>query len=177
MAQLDQDRIKEIVEAVADRVGGDWLLVGGGLVALWFYNRRVTENIDIVSFSDKTDARYAIMEVAEALGLPIEAVNSPADFFVRRIPDWKKQTEVLYRGREGVIQRPTPTLFLLLKVQRLSEQDFIDCEMLLAEVRKQKLDLDRDRIVRTLEQLLTIDAAGGILSQCQQKKPKTYSRA
>lgn len=36
-----------------------------------------------------------MMEVAEDLGLPIEAVNSPADFFLERIPGWRDQLEFL----------------------------------------------------------------------------------
>jgi hypothetical protein len=33
-ADLDATRLKAIVQSVADRLPGDWLLVGGALVAL-----------------------------------------------------------------------------------------------------------------------------------------------
>lgn len=76
--ELDRARIAEIVEAIADRLPGEFLLIGGALVALWIEPRRVTEDIDIIGFDGDSRQRLALMDLAHDLGLPIEAVNSPA---------------------------------------------------------------------------------------------------
>ena len=129
--ELDRARIAEVVTAVADELTGDFLLVGGALVALWLDPRRMSEDIDIIGFEGESRERFALMELAQRHGLPIEAVNSAADFFVFRIADWREQVEVLQAGARGRVFRPTPTLFLLLKVGRLSETDLDDCVSLL----------------------------------------------
>ena len=75
------------------------------------------------------------MDLAVAHGLPVEAVNSSADYFVRRIDGWRDQLVPLVRGRRAVIYRPNPTLFLCLKASRLTEIDLADCLALLAHCR------------------------------------------
>lgn len=140
---LDRARIDEVITAVADRVAGEFLLVGGGAVALWLEPRRVTEDIDIIGFNGDARERFALMDVASDLGLPIEAVNSAADFFVFRIPDWRAHVVPLRRGRSGTVYRPDATLLLLLKVARLSETDLDDC---LAVLRAHAEDVDAPRV-------------------------------
>lgn len=54
------------------------------------------------------------MDFALAQGLPLEAVNSAADFLPRRIPDRTDELELLHEGTHARIFRPTPTLLLLL---------------------------------------------------------------
>src|SRR3990172_11650529 len=106
--QLDAARIDGIVQQIADRLPGAWVLVGGGLVALWLDRRRVTEDIDIVGIEGTGAERLALLGLAHDLGLPVEALNSAADFFVHRIADWREQTELFRRGRAGRVFRPTP---------------------------------------------------------------------
>jgi len=125
--RLDRDRLEDIIQALGNRLDGDWLLVGGALVALWVEPRRVTADIDLVGLGGTMAERLALMEAAEGLGLPVEALNSAADFFVRRVAGWREEIEPFRRGRRATIHRPTPTLFLLLKLARLSEQDLADC--------------------------------------------------
>lgn len=150
---LDRARIDATIQAAADRLSGDWLLLGGALVALWLEPRRVTEDIDLVGFSDTTADRLALMQLAQDLGLPIEAVNSAADFFVKRIPDWRAQVELFRQGTRARIFRPTPTLFVLLKLRRLSSQDLTDCLTLLERVGIDSLPLDRARLLSELDGL------------------------
>ena len=102
--------------AVCERLDGEWLLLGGALVALWLEPRRVTEDVDLIGLRGTADERYALMELATELGLPVEAVNSAADFFVRRIPDWRAELVELRRGAGATVYRPSVTLFLLLKL-------------------------------------------------------------
>ena len=91
---LDRDRLEELLQAMAERLEGDWLLVGGALVALWLEPRRITEDIDIVGLGGTQGERLSLMEFAESQGLPIETVNSAVDFFVQRIPGWRNVVEI-----------------------------------------------------------------------------------
>jgi hypothetical protein len=124
---LDRDRLEELLDAMAESLAGDWLLVGGALVALWLEPRRLTEDVDIVGLGGTQGERLRLMEFAESQGLPIEAVNSAVDFFVQRIHGWRDEIEIFREQGQIRIFRPSPTLFLLLKVGRLSEQDLEDC--------------------------------------------------
>ena len=157
---MDRNRLEEIVHALGDRLEGEWLLLGGAVVALWLEPRRTTEVVDVIGFGGTAAERHALMELAVGLGLPVEAINSAADFFVFRIPDWREQVEVFYQGARSVVYRPSPTLFLLLKIRRLSAQDFTDCLALLAKARKEGLEHDAQRLTAAFDALApTEDAA------------------
>jgi hypothetical protein len=150
LTDLDGARIDAIVQSVADRLPGDWLLIGGGLVALWFDARRVTEDVDLVGIEGTGADRLSLLGLAHDLGLPVEALNSAADFFVHRIADWREQMELLRQGQSGRILRPTATLFLLLKLRRLTTRDLDDCLHLLERCRTEGLPLDRTRVLAEL---------------------------
>jgi hypothetical protein len=149
-ADLDGTRIDAIVQSIADRLPGDWLLIGGGLAALWFDARRVTEDVDIVGIEGTGADRLSLLGLAHDLGLPVEALNSAADFFVHRIADWRDQIEPFRVGRSGRIFRPTPTLFVLLKLRRLTTRDLDDCLHLLERCRTEALPFDRARVLAEL---------------------------
>ena len=148
--ELDRGRIEEIVRALGDRLDGEWVLLGGALTAIWLLPRRVTEDIDIVSLAGSSGDRLTLMLAAEELGLPVEAVNSAADFFLERIPGWRNRLELHLEGRSARIYRPDPTLFLLLKSRRLSEQDLADCRAMLQKVEAEGLLLDRRAVLECL---------------------------
>src|SRR5437016_2250604 len=112
--ELDRDRIEKLLGRVVDRLSGDWVLLGGALAAVWFRQDRVTEDIDLVSIEDSQERRFELMEFVSSEGLPVEAVNSAADFFLRRIQGWKTELEPFRQGATARIYRPSPTLFLLL---------------------------------------------------------------
>jgi len=156
--RLDRRRIQELVESAADQLDGDWVLLGGSLAALWFTPGRVTEDVDIVSVVDEPERRYALLDFAVAAGLSPEVVNSAADFFLRRIPGWADDLEVLHQGSRGRIMRPTATLFLLLKVGRMSEADLEDCRALFAEAVRSGWPVDAARVVAQLDRLSSTSA-------------------
>jgi hypothetical protein len=154
---FDRARIAALIEAISDQLEGDWLLIGGALVALWLEPDRTTEDIDLIGMRGEPAERYALLDFAARSGLPIESINSAADFFVQRIPGWREQVEVLRVGARGRILRPAPTLFLLLKIGRLSERDLADC---LAAIAASGSSLDRARVKAALAALPPADAAG-----------------
>jgi hypothetical protein len=151
--ELDRGRLDEIVDAIAERLPGEWLLVGGALAALWLEPRRTTEDVDVVGLGGTTGERMALMQLAGELDLPVEALNSAADFFVRRIEGWRDEVEPFRQGSRGRIYRPTVTLFVLLKLRRLSEPDLADCLAAVARARTDGLRFDPSRVLAALDTL------------------------
>lgn len=132
--------LRDLLQRVTDELDGDWLLVGGGVVAVWLSDTRVTEDIDLVGVPGTQEQRYALIEVCVRAGVPPETVNSAADYYLRKIPDWQMHTAPLFTGTRGRILRPTTTLFLLLKLSRLTETDLEDCRVWLAHSEREPVD-------------------------------------
>lgn len=158
--RFDRARIEALVARACERLSGEWLLVGGSAAAVWFAPARTTEDIDLVGLAGTQDERFALMELAAEASLPIEAVNSAAGYFVRRIDGWREQLVELARGPNATIYRPTATLFLLLKIGRLSETDLEDCLALLAACATTGEPIDRDRVRGRVEALSPTDDVG-----------------
>ncbi len=96
-----------------------------------------------MSVDPKPVWRGRLFEVAQRVGLPIEAVNSASDFFLRRVPGWQEELRLLKRGKKGKIFRPSPTLFVFLKLCRGTEADVADCRTVLkkgARLEKRKFE-------------------------------------
>lgn len=146
---LDRTQLDAIVTAVCDRLEGEWLIIGGAIAALWFAPRRTTEDVDIMGLRGEPAERYAILDFAVALGMPVESMNSAADFFVRRISDWRDHVVLFREGGKGRVYRPSATLFLLLKSRRLDERDLADCGALIATGE----DFDRERVANAIDAL------------------------
>ncbi|HUF46831.1 MAG TPA: hypothetical protein VMM93_03385 [Vicinamibacterales bacterium] len=157
LADLDAKRLDAIVQSVVDRLPGDWLLVGGALVALWLDARRVTEDVDLVGIDGTGADRRSLLGLAHDLGLPVEALNSAADYFVERIPDWREHIEPFRTGRAGRVFRPSPTLFLVLKARRLSTRDLDDCFGLLHLCSRDRLPVDATRVLSEIAVLAPTD--------------------
>jgi hypothetical protein len=107
--RFDRSRIQALLQTAGDRLAGEWLVVGGAAAAAWFSPSRTTEDIDLISLAGTQEARLALMELAADAAIPIEAVNSAADFFVKRIAGWRDQLVELMRGSSAVIYRPSAT--------------------------------------------------------------------
>ncbi len=147
LEKYDSQSIRALLERIADELRGDWLLVGGALVAVWFEQRRTTEDLDLIGMTPGGELRYRLLDFICRLGMPVEAVNSAADYFVHRIPDWQEHVTPFLKGKASTIYRPDATLFLLLKVDRMSEQDFEDCRLLLEYCAREATRLDVSRVL------------------------------
>jgi predicted nucleotidyltransferase len=148
---IDRQRVLDLLERAKLQLTGEWLLVGGAFIALTVDERRTTEDIDLVSLSDSNEQRMQLMKLAEDAGLPVEAVNTAADFFVRKIEGWRESMTLIGTGKACVIYGPSPTLLLLLKIGRLSESDLDDC---LATVVAQGREVQRERVRSAITALL-----------------------
>jgi hypothetical protein len=157
--ELDQQTINGLLDQLGKLLNGEWLLVGGALVSIWVEPRRITQDIDLIGLTGASSERLDLMDAAFSLGLPIEAVNSAADYFVHRIPGWRDEIEVLRQYSQCMMYRPTPTLFVWLKMGRLSEQDLQDCIAVISKARAEHLRLDERRLLEAMHQLPETDDA------------------
>lgn len=149
--------MRSLVEQVGQRLDGEWLLIGGAAAASWFAPARTTEDVDLIGLGGTQAERFALMQFAADVGLPIEAVNSAADFFVRRVDGWRDQLVVLHRGPRATVFRPSSTLFVLLKVARLSQTDLEDCLGLIAHCKTNDEAIEHDRVTAALAALPATD--------------------
>jgi len=149
-----------LLELAGDRLSGEWLLIGGAAAAAWFSPVRTTEDIDLIGLVGSQAERLALMELAESAAIPIEAVNTAADFYLRRVDGWRDQLVPLHRGAHATIYRPSATLFILLKLHRLSAVDLEDCLGLVAHCRASGEPIDHARVFARLDELAhTSDAS------------------
>jgi hypothetical protein len=151
--RFDRARIQALLELAGERLTGEWLLIGGAAAAAWFAPVRTTEDIDLIGLGGSLAERLALMDLAASAAIPIEAVNSAADFFIRRIDDWREQLVLLHRGASATIYRPSATLFILLKLARLSAVDLDDCVALREHCETSGEMIDRARIRARLDAL------------------------
>lgn len=156
---LDNARLETILDAISDRLPGDWLVLGGALVSVWLDARRTTEDVDVIGLGGTLAERYALLRLAGDLGLAPETLNSASDFFLEQIPGWRDELEVWKRGAVGTIWRPSPTLLVMLKSGRLSTQDLADCAAAIDRAREEQLPLDVARLLGWIAALPPTDDA------------------
>ena len=159
---LDRVRLDQLLEAACAVLAGDWVLLGGAVAALCFSPHRVTEDIDLVPLGGADSRRYELMDFALAQGLPLEAVNSAADFFLRREEGFVADLELLREGALGRIFRPSPTLFLVLKSTRMTESDLADCLAQVASARENRHAIDVQRVLARLSRADDLDQTGAL---------------
>jgi hypothetical protein len=144
MKPIDKKLLAKFVQMAGDRLKGDWVIIGGTVLPLVGVHHRVTVDIDIVGPPDAgQEQTLVLMEICESLGLPVEAVNQAGAFFLRRIEGWERD-----------LVRPNTTLFILLKLPRLTESDLADCLELLKVARARKEVPDVSRLTKAIANAL-----------------------
>ncbi len=128
MTLLNYKTLKRFVELAGDRLVGDWVIMGGTVLPLLGIEHRTTNDIDIAGPEDAgNEGLFALMSIAEQLGLPVETINQAGAYFLHRIDGWQNEIILLHRGESASIHRPGATLFILLKIGRMTESDLADC--------------------------------------------------
>ena len=146
---IQPESYQKFVNSVADEISGDWLIIGGSLLAILGAHQRVTADIDICPIENmNNDLQLELMNLAIKCGLSIESINPAADFFVKQIPNWKNSIVLLKKGRKGAIYRPSLELYFKLKLARCSESDIADCISFLSWYKKSNLSFDKLLIKR-----------------------------
>lgn len=125
---IQREQYNNFLKSVADDLEGDWLVIGGSLLAIIQAESRTTVDIDLCPLNEMTnELRLSLMTVAQNAGLSIESINPAADFFLKQIPNWKSSIVLFMAGQKGNLYRPSFELYLKLKIERLSQTDIEDC--------------------------------------------------
>jgi hypothetical protein len=126
---LDTQTLKRFLDLAVKRLNGEWLLVGGTLLPAVGISHRSTVDIDFVGLTKaETSQNLELMELAEAMGLPVEAVNPAASFFVHKLGYNSRELLPLRESKSCRIYRPSCELYWKLKLARLTESDYQDCK-------------------------------------------------
>jgi hypothetical protein len=146
--------LDRFIEQALKKLKGDWIIIGGSAAILLDISSRATMDIDIAGPADATNSdMLALMEIAESLGLPPEVINPIGAFFLRKIPDWEKHLVLIEKNSRARIFRPDGTLFLLLKLARMSEPDLEDSIAMVRYCAKRHEGLERERVLSELRAL------------------------
>jgi predicted nucleotidyltransferase len=152
-ALLDPKLLKRFIRLAGERLVGEWVLTGGTVLPLLGREHRSTVDIDLVGLGkDEMGQVLQLMKLAEELGLPVEAINQAGAYFLSKIPSFRAHLVVLHEGKGATIYRPDGTLYLLLKVARMSESDLQDCLEWLKLMKKTGEAVDRERVLRAIAQ-------------------------
>lgn len=149
---ITRKQYDDFINNIADDIESDWVIIGGSLLAIIHASDRSTADIDICPIHDiSNEDRLLLMNVAIKSGLPIEAINPSADFFLRQIPHWKSALVLLKPGKKGNIFRPSLELYLKLKLNRGSDTDIKDCLSFIEWHKKNSLEIDTENIKHILK--------------------------
>ncbi len=147
MTRIDGATLRRFAQLVGERLTGDWVVLGGSALTLIGIGDRVTLDIDVASArASGQDDTIVLLEIALALGLPVEAVNQAAAFFLRDIPDWRADLTAIHKGPSATVHVPGPTLYVLTKIGRLSSSDLADCTTMLRHARAERIPVDTERL-------------------------------
>lgn len=121
--------MKKFIAKALKTLEGEWVIIGGTVLPLMGIDHRVTMDIDLVNlnFRNSTQQTLELMEIAESIGLPVEAINQAGAYFLSKINDVKDHLIPLEQSKNCTIYRPDAYLYLKLKVARCSETDMEDC--------------------------------------------------
>lgn len=155
MRAIDRDTLRRFVALAGERLEGDWVVVGGVVLPLLGLSHRTTVDIDIAGPEGAAaDASLVLFGIAGELGLPVESINQAAAFFLHRIPGWRDRLVPIHQGDRARILVPDPTLFVLLKVGRLTEADLADCLAMMDLARRREWDVDGARLCQAVREAL-----------------------
>ncbi|OFZ79199.1 MAG: hypothetical protein A2603_04020 [Bdellovibrionales bacterium RIFOXYD1_FULL_55_31] len=159
---LDQKLLKKFLKTAGETLSGEWVLIGGTVLPALEQDIRVTLDIDLIALDDAAPAQtIKLMEIAEALGLPVETINQAGSYYFRKLRGSREHLVLLIQGKHATIYRPDVTLFLRLKIPRLTEADLTDCLAFLKVARNLEEPLEKKEIKKLLESELKADPAPG----------------
>ena len=152
MKTINRKTLNDFLGIAVRKLSGNWVLIGGSVIQIIKDDARVTLDIDIAGPDSATQSdTLMLMDIAAALGLPVEAINQTGAYFLRKISGWDKMLIEIRKGPKTVFYRPNVTLFLLLKIARLSETDLEDCFAFIDFARKNGETLNVKQIDRAIE--------------------------
>ncbi|MBU6376642.1 MAG: hypothetical protein KGQ59_11640, partial [Bdellovibrionales bacterium] len=164
MTPLDSKLLQKLLDAAAETLDGEWLLLGGTLLPALGVDTRPTVDVDLVSLEKSSNEQsLKLMALAESLHLPVETINQAAAYFLEKAGYTRGDLIVLKKGRRATLYRPSVTLFWKLKISRLSESDLSDC-------------LHYLKFSRNRGELVEVAVLNGLVEKALQERP-TADRA
>jgi hypothetical protein len=126
---INSKLMEKFIAKVLTKLEGEWVIIGGTVLTLLGIDERVTMDIDMVLINNKTSNAQSIklMEIAEGLGLPVEAINQAGEYFLSKVDGFQDHLVLFAESKKCKIYRPDAFLFLKLKLSRASETDLSDC--------------------------------------------------
>jgi len=150
---VSPDLMRRFINAAADQLQGNWIIIGGALLHLLNCSSRPTEDIDLAGPLTATQSdTLKLMELAESLCVPVEAINQAGAFFLRKVPGWETKLILIQKGSAGAIFRPNLELYFALKLARLTESDTEDCISYLEYSVANKENFDVKTLIALCEQ-------------------------
>ena len=153
MKKFDGRLLVRFVEMAKNSLKGDWLVFGGTVLPLLGEDVRPTLDIDVAAlgWDPPQSEALKLMEIAETLGLPPEAINQAGAYFVRKAALTPDDCVVVAEGKGCRVFRPGGTAYLLLKIPRLSESDLADCLAWVERCRNVNERIDRGAVESALK--------------------------
>lgn len=152
MMEINKSLLKKFIHKAGEKLQGDWVLLGGSLIPFLGEFIRTTHDIDLAGFGTTEQSQtLKLLELSEDLGLPIEAINQAATFFLHKIPKWKEDLVVIHKGASATIYRPNASLYIILKLSRLSNSDLEDCLAMLKIAKNLEEKIDANRLLKAIK--------------------------
>lgn len=156
---ITSEQYEKFLNSLVDDLEGNWVIIGGSLLAVIHAASRSTMDIDLCSIDELTnEKRISLMKLAEKAGLNIEAINPAADFFLKQIPHWRNSIVLLQSGKKGNLYRPSLELYIDLKMSRSTVTDVQDCISFLQWHIKNNIKFDRESLKRNLSEKAKINS-------------------
>jgi len=143
--------LKKFKEEAVKSLFGEWVVIGGAVLHALNIEERTTMDIDLARKSGGEDQTLELMKISEKLKLPVTTINQAGSFFLNKIENWKDNLILMAESQNCKLYRPNGTLFLLLKIQRMSESDLQDCLQMLKFCKKENEQVDSKLLKRNLQ--------------------------
>ena len=145
--------MEKFIPKVLSKLEGEWVIMGGTVLSLLGIDERVTMDIDMVPINSKNSNSQSIklMEIAEGLGLPVEAINQAGEYFLSKVDGFQDHLILFAESKKCKIYRPDAYLFLKLKLARSSETDLSDCMAFLKHNQQEARTLKKElqKLIKT----------------------------
>lgn len=161
MKKIDNKLLMAFTNKAVNRLSGDWIIIGGSVLQLLNIDVRVTTDIDIAGPDSATQKdTLTLMDIATEIGLPVEAINQAASYFLYKIPVWQSSLVLVQAGKLGRILRPNTDLFIKLKLARLTPSDLDDCLAMLHYAKQQKEQIDAKSLQKLIKTMMKTETNG-----------------
>ena len=104
---INSKLMKKFIAKVLTNLEGEWVIIGGTVLTLLGIDERVTMDIDMVAINNKQSNSQSIklMEIAESLGLPVEAINQAGEYFLSKVDGFQDHLILFAESKKCKIYR------------------------------------------------------------------------